>query len=87
MKRANAEYFDDTNIVMLGESTLAKLEHGIKDDVIQDIENKYNKSSTKMFNVQFTSESDFIKWVTARMDKYPDESTISLLEKYNKEKS
>lgn len=79
---ANAEYCDDTNIVMLGDSTLSKLEQGIKDEVILDIENKYNKSNTKYFNVQFTSESDFINWVRARMKLYPDESTISLLDKY-----
>lgn len=79
---ANAEYFDDTNVVMLGDSTLKNLELGIKDEVILMIESQYNKSSTKMFNIQFTSESDFINWVKARMEKYPDESTITLLEKY-----
>lgn len=79
---ANTEYYDDTNIVMLGASTLAKLEQGIKDEIIIDIENKYNKSNTKIFNVQFTSESDFISWVKARMDIFPDDSTIALLEKY-----
>ena len=55
---------------------------GIKDDVILDIESQYNKSNTKMFNIQFTSERDFITWVKARMEKYPDDSTIALLEKY-----
>ena len=76
---ANSRYFDDTNVVMLGESTLQKLEQGIKDEVILDIENSYNKSNTKMFNIQFTSERDFIAWVKARVEKYPDESTIALL--------
>lgn len=79
---ANPEYYDDTNIVMLGDSTLAKLEQGIKDEIILDLENKYNKSSSKMFNVQFTSESDFIKWVKTRMKKFPDESTKALMKKY-----
>jgi hypothetical protein len=79
---ANAEYFDDTNVVMLGDSTLKNLEQGIKDEVILMIESQYNKSSTKMFNIQFTSESDFITWVKARMEKYPDESTLRLLEAY-----
>lgn len=79
---ANAEYFDDTNVVMLGDFTLKKLEQGVKDEVILSIENQYNKSNTKMFNIQFTSEKDFITWVKARMDKYPDESTIALLKKY-----
>ena len=79
---ANAEYFDETNIVMLSEETLRLLEQGIKDDVIIDIENSYNKSKTKMFNIQFTSERDFISWVKKRVEKFPDESTIILLEKY-----
>ncbi len=79
---ANAEYYDDTNVVMLGNSTFQKLENGIKDEIILGIESQYNKSNTKMFNIQFTSESDFITWVKARMEKYPDKSTIALLEKY-----
>ena len=79
---ANKEYFDDTNIVMLSDSTLEKLEKDVKDEVIAGIENMYNKSNTKIFNIQFTSESDFINWVKNRMEVYPDESTISLLNKY-----
>lgn len=83
---ANKEYFDDTNMIMLGNETLRKLEQGIKDNVILDIENRYNKSNTKIFNVQFTSESDFINWVKQRMTIYPDESTIALLQKYEESK-
>lgn len=79
---ANKEYFDDTNIVMLSDSTLEKLEKGVKDEVIVGIENMYNKSNTKIFNIQFTSESDFINWVKNRMEVYPDDSTITLLKKY-----
>lgn len=79
---ANTEYFDDTNIVMLSDSTLEKLEKGVKDEVIVGIENMYNKSNTKIFNIQFTSESDFINWVKARMEVYPDESTLTLLNNY-----
>lgn len=83
---ANKEYFDDTNMIMLGNETLRKLEQGIKDNVILDIEKRYNKSNAKIFNVQFTSESDFINWVKQRMTIYPDESTIALLQKYEKSK-
>lgn len=79
---ANMEYFDDTNVVMLSKKTLQLLEQGIKDDVIVSIEDMYNKSNTKMFNIQFTSELDFINWVKHRMELYPDESTDALLEKY-----
>ena len=81
---ANKEYFDDTNVIMLSEETLRQLEQGIKDKVITDIEKHYNESSAKMFNIQFTSEPDFIYWVKKRLEKYPDESTIALLDKYNK---
>lgn len=79
---ANPEYYDDTNVIMLSEETLKKLEQGIKDNVITQIENQYNQSSAKMFNIQFTSESDFISWVKKRMEKFPDESTMKLIEKY-----
>lgn len=79
---ANRQYYDDTNIVMLGISTLQKLEQGIKDDVIIKIENQYNNSNAKIFNVQFTCESDFIKWVEYLMERYPDESTINYLNIY-----
>ncbi|MBR3647997.1 MAG: hypothetical protein IKN59_06380 [Paludibacteraceae bacterium] len=79
---ANAEYFDDTNVVMLSEETLRQLEQGIKDDVISTIEKQYNESSAMFFNIQFTSEPDFISWVKKRLDKFPDETTMALLEKY-----
>lgn len=78
---ANKEYFDDTNVIMLSDETLQLLEQGIKDEVITHIEKNYNDSSAKFFNIQFTSEPDFINWVRKRMEKFPDESTIALLEK------
>ena len=79
---ANTEYVDETNVVMLSKETLHLLEKGIKDDVISQIERLYNQSSTKMFNIQFTSEPDFITWVKKRLEKFPDESTTALLEMY-----
>ena len=79
---ANREYFDDTNVVMLSEMTLRLLEQGIKDDVIAKIEKEYNEGSAMMFNIQFTSEKDFITWVKKRLEKFPNESTTALLEKY-----
>lgn len=83
---ANKEYYDDTNIIMLSDATLENLKQGIKDAVITKIEDKYNKSSSKIFNIQFTCESDFINWVKKRMNVFPDESTIVLLEQYEKSK-
>ena len=81
---ANKEYFDDTNVIMLSEETLRLLEQGSKDEVITDIETHYNNGPAKFFNIQFTSEADFINWVKKRVEMYPDESTIALLEKLNK---
>ena len=63
------------------------LEQGIKDDVIKQIEKQYNESSAMFFNIQFTSEPEFISWVKKRLEKFPDESTIKLLEKYESFKS
>ena len=83
---ANKEYYEDTNMILLSDETLRKLEQGLKDDIILEIENRYNKSNTKIFNVQFTSESDLIGWVKRRMEIYPDESTIALLQKYESSK-
>ena len=84
---ANKEYYDDTNLIMLSDETLFKLEKGIKDEVILDIENRYNNSNAKIFNVQFTSESDFIKWVKRRLELSPDKSTMDLLKKYELNKN
>ena len=79
---ANTEYFDETNVVMLSKEALHLLEQGIKDDVINIIEKRYNESSAKFFNIQFTSEPDFISWVKKRLEKFPDESTLTLIKRY-----
>lgn len=83
---ANAEYYDETNVILLGDDTLRKLELGIKDDTILYIEDKYNNGSSPMFNVQFTCESDFIAWVEKRVEKFNDESTKALLDIYDASK-
>ena len=84
---ANKDYYDDTNMILLSDETLSKLERGVKDETIIDIEERYNNSNTKIFNVQFTSESDFINWVKTRMNVFPDESTIALLNLYELSKT
>lgn len=79
---ANKDFYDEVSVVLLSDETLAKLRQGIKDDTILYIENKYNNSSTDLFNIQFTTESEFISWVEARVNKYEDESTRKLLNAY-----
>lgn len=81
---ANSEYFDETNVVMLSEETLLLLQQGGKDEIIANIEKQYNESSAKFFNIQFTSESDFVAWVKKSLEKFPDKSTMKLLEEYEK---
>ena len=81
---ANTEYFDETNVVMLSAETIRLLRQGIKDDVIKQIEKQYNESSAMFFNIQFTSELDFISWVKKRLEKFPDECTKALLEKFER---
>ena len=77
---ANKTYNSETNVVMLGDQTLDKLKRGEKDELIKSIENNYNNSSSKKFNIQFTSESDFLSWVRYRLKKCPDSSTQTLLD-------
>ena len=81
---ANKEYLDDTNIILLPDSLLKKLEQGVKDEVIQEIEKYYSKSSVRFQNIQFTCEKDFLSWVKGRMETAPDECTLRLLDIYEK---
>ena len=81
---ANKEYLDDTNIILLPDGLLRKLEEGVKDEVIQEIEKYYRKSSVRFQNILFTCEKDFLSWVKGRMETAPDECTLRLLEIYEK---
>lgn len=83
---ASTVYYDETNVIMLSENTLHLLEQGIKDDVITSIEKQYNEGPAKMFNIQFTSEPDFINWVKKRLKMFPDASTQALLDRYENQK-
>ena len=79
---ANKEFLDDTEIIMLSDETLRKLEQGVKDNVVAEVEKYYAKSSVKFQNIQFIRESDFLGWVKRRLVTAPDEGTRRLLEIY-----
>ena len=81
---ANKEYLDDTDMVLLPDESLKKLEQGTKDDVVLFLEKQYRKSSIKFQKLRFTTESDFLNWVKRRLEKSPDEGTLKLLEIYEK---
>lgn len=76
---ANAEFFDETNVVMLPDATLEKLRNGERDEIIRHIEDMYNNSTSTMFNVKFTCEHDFVEWASKRLEKYPDPVSLELL--------
>lgn len=80
---ANTYYDDKTEIVLLSDQTIEQWKNGIKDHVIQDLENKYNNGNNKIFNIQFSCESDFIEWVRFRLQQCPDISSIHLLKQLN----
>ena len=79
---ANKEFLNDTNIILLPDESLRKLEQGIKDDVILHLEELSKKRSAKFLNLKFTCESDFLDWVKRRLRTSPDEGTIRLLQIY-----
>ena len=81
---ANKEFLDDTDMILLSDETLRKVEQGVKDDVILDLEKRYNKSSVKFQNLRFTCESDVLGWVKRRLETSPDEGTLGLLEIYER---
>lgn len=79
---ANTEFYDDTRVVLLPDESLRHLQEGISDKVLNHIENAYNNSSALQFNVQFTSESEFINWAKDRVAKIGDNVTKKLLDNY-----
>lgn len=81
---ANKEYLDDTDMILLPDESLRKLEQGIKDEVVLFLEKQYGKSSIKFHRLRFTTESDFLGWVKRRLEKFPDDRTLKLLDIYEK---
>lgn len=78
---SNDKNLPNTDMIMLSDETIDNLKNGIKDSVIQKVEDDYNKGTSKIFGCCFTRASDFIKWVDYRLSKCPDESTQRLRDK------
>lgn len=82
---SNNQNFPNSDMIMLSETTVENLKNGIKDAVIQKIENDYNNGTSKIFGCCFTCFPDFIKWVHFRLSQCPDSSTQELVDRlYNK---
>lgn len=81
---ANKEYLDDTDMILLPDESLRKLEQGTKDEVVLYLEKQYGKSSIRFQKLRFTTESDFLGWVKRRLGRFPDVRTLNLLDIYEK---
>lgn len=76
------EIYPETNICVLSDATLEKLEHGIKDETIVYIQNYYNNNKSRVFEFSFISESEILQYCKERCEMCGDELTIELYEKY-----
>ncbi|MBQ0047645.1 MAG: 3'-5' exoribonuclease [Prevotellaceae bacterium] len=88
---ANRIYYEDTNIILLGDSTFEKMINGETDETLLQIEKEYNNSQSPAFNIQFTSETELLCWVNRRLkmieNKYgkgflENDNTAQLYNKY-----
>lgn len=81
------QIYPETNIIVLSDATLRKLENGVKDATIRYIEEYYNHSDAITFdNYSFVSESDILQYVSDRCSRIGDEVTMELYEKYMESK-
>lgn len=76
------EIYDDTQICVLSDATLAKLKQGEKDETILYIQNKYNTDKSILFDWSFISESDVLEYSHSRSQAIGDMVTMELWEKY-----
>lgn len=76
------EIYPETNICVLSDSTLDKLQKGEKDETILYIENYYNRNRSITFDFEFISESEILNYCKERCEQCGDEVTMELYEKY-----
>ena len=76
------EISTDTQVYILSDSTLKKLERVEKDDTILYIQNSYNNSKSVTFDLTFISLSEVLAFIGLFIDKFREKSTIELYEKY-----
>ena len=78
----NIQIYPETNIILLSDSTLSKLEKGEKDETIQYIQNYYNNNKSIVFDFKFLSESDVLNFCKERCERCGDELTMEMYERY-----
>lgn len=78
----NIQIYPETNIILLSDSTLSKLEKGEKDETIQYIQNYYNSNKSIVFDFKFLSESDVLQFCKERCERCGDELTMDMYNRY-----
>jgi len=77
------QIYPETNIIILSDNTLHKLENGVKDGTIRYIEKYYNRSDAITFdNYFFISEGEILRYVSERCSKTGDEVMMKLYGEY-----
>lgn len=72
----------DTNICILSDNTIRKLQQGEKDETILHIQNYYNSNKAITFELSFLSESDILEFCRSRCDKFGDNATREYYNSY-----
>lgn len=72
----------NTNICILSDETINKLQRGEKDETILYIENFYNNNRAVVFDFTFLSETDVLDFALQRSKKCGDDLTLNYLKKY-----
>ena len=76
------EMCPETNLCVLSDSTLEKLQSGEKDETILYIQDYYNNNRAKTFELSFISEGDILRFAKERIDRIGDESTGYYYKRY-----
>ena len=74
--------YPETNLCVLSDSTLQKLQLGEKDETIRYIQDYYNGGRSTTFELSFISEGDILRFVKERVECIGDMSTGSYDKRY-----
>lgn len=78
----NSNIYPETNICVLSDSTIERLECGEKDETILYIQSYYNNNKSIVFDFKFLSESEVLRFCKERCESCGDELTMRLYDKY-----
>ena len=74
--------YPETNLCVLSDSTLEKLQLGEKDETVLYIQDYYNSGRSTTFELSFISEGDILRFVKERVGSIGDMSTGYYYKRY-----